>query len=332
VGSYGPGITIYQRDGSRLRKVGEAPGADSSFLVADRARDRLYACNELTEQTVTSYAIESDGALRELNSQPTGGALPCHLLLHPAGYLLTANYGAGSVAVHPVRPDGSLGERTDLVQHEGHGQDPDRQAGPHAHQVKLISGVIAVVDLGLDQIIGYRLEPDTGKLTRVTTPLGETQPGAGPRHLTAHPSGRWYVADELGSTVSVFEPDFGLGTLRLASSVPASHADTSSSPDQRNYPAGIALSADGRFLYLSNRGADTIATFSVGENGELTRLAEIPCGGNWPRHFAIVDDLLLVANERSHAVTGFQVDPGTAALTPLGVLAEIGSPTCVLPM
>jgi 6-phosphogluconolactonase len=328
VGSYGSGISIYQRDGHRLRLLDRAPTPDPSFLVADLGRRSLHACNELTANTVSAFAIEPDGRLRLRGSQPTGGTLPCHLMLHPAGYLLTANYGSGSISVHPVGPDGTLGARTDLVQHHGSGPDPDRQAGPHVHELKLASGMVVAVDLGLDRLVGYRLDPKTGRLDPGADPFARSPAGAGPRHAVAHPSGRWYVANELDSTVSVFEPDFELRELHLVGMVPA----TLTPPAGGNFPAGIALSADNRLLYLSNRGANTITSFAVDDDGLLRGRSEVPVDGDWPRHFAIVDDLMLVANQQSDTVTGFRLDPDSGLPEPLGVLAETGTPTCVLPL
>jgi 6-phosphogluconolactonase (cycloisomerase 2 family) len=338
VGSYGSGITVYERDGHRLRPLDRTESPDPSFLVADLGRRCLYACNEMVGHeasrsrddvqagSVSSFAIESDGRLRPLNTQPTGGTLPCHIMLHPAGYVLAANYGTGSVSVHPVGADGTLGERTDLAEHHGHGPDPDRQAGPHIHQVKLASGVVVAIDLGLDRLVGYRLDPSSGRLEPGADPFARSRTGAGPRHAVAHPSGRWYVANELDSTVSVFEPDFELRELRLLDTVAA----TLEPPGERNYPGGIALSADANLLYLSNRGANAITTFSLSDNGVARPVDEVPVDGAWPRHFAIVDDLMLVANERSDNVTGFRLDPDTGRPSPLGVLAESGTPTCVL--
>jgi 6-phosphogluconolactonase len=326
VGSYGSGITLYERDEHRLRPLDRTESSDPSFLVADLGRRCLYACNELTENAVSSFAIEPDGRLRPLNTQPTGGTLPCHILLHPAGYLLAANYGSGSVSVHPVGADGTLGERTDLVEHHGHGPDPDRQAGPHVHEIKLASGVVVAVDLGLDRLVGYRLDPSSGRLEPGADPFGRSRSGSGPRHAVAHPSGRWYVANELDSTVSVFEPDFELRELRLLNTVAATLEPSA----EQNLPAGIALSADARMLYLSNRGANTITTFSLGDNGVPRPVDEVAVDGVWPRHFAIVDGLMMVANERSDNVTGFRLDPDTGRPTSIGVLAETGTPTCVL--
>jgi 6-phosphogluconolactonase len=328
VGSYGSGITVYERDGERLRPYDRTESPDPSFLAADLGRRCLYACNELTANEVSSFAIDPDGRLRPLNTQPTGGTLPCHILLHPAGYLLTANYGSGSVAVHPVQADGMLGERTDLAEHHGHGPDPDRQGGPHVHQIALASGVVVSVDLGLDRLVGYRLDPSTGLLEPGADPFARSPEGAGPRHAVAHPSGRWYVANELNSTVSVFEPDFELRELHLLDTVAA----TLEAPSEPNYPADIALSPDATLLYLSNRGANAVTTFAIGEHGVPRAIDEVSVDGVWPRHFAIVDGTMLVANERSDNITGFRLDPDTGRPQPLGVLAETGTPTCVLPL
>ncbi len=332
VGSYGSGISIFERDGARLRFTGRVDTPDPSFLVADPVHPVLYAVDELTDPSVASFGIE-DGTLRELSRQPTGGAAPCHLLRHPAGYLLAANYDSGSVSVHPIGPDGVLGPRTDLRQHTGSGADPDRQRGPHCHQVKLLGDLVLVVDLGLDKIIGYRLDPATGRLSVAADPFARTQPGAGPRHAVARPDGRWYVANELDSTVAVFDTDRSTGVLHEVATVP-------STGRQKSQPAGIALSRDGRLLYVSNRGADTIATFAIDSSvssvdGAPVLVDEVSSGGSWPRHFEIVDAgageaVLFVANERSGSVVSFALDPATGVPRPTGDRVEIGSPTCVL--
>jgi 6-phosphogluconolactonase len=328
VGSYGSGISIFERDGARLTFVDRVDTPDPSYLVADPYRPVLYAVDELTDPSVASFAIEERGGsgpgLRELSRQPTGGAAPCHLLRHPAGYLLAANYDSGSVSVHPIGPDGVLGPRTDLVQHTGSGPDPERQQGPHAHEVKLAGDLVVVIDLGLDKMIGYRLDPATGRLSVAADPFARTHPGAGPRHAVAHGGGRWYVADELDSTVAVFDPDPSTGVLREVATVPA----TGRTPSQ---PAGIALSRDATRLYVSNRGADTIVTFSLDDRGDLTMIDEVDCGGSWPRHFTIVDDVLLVANQKSDSVVSFALDPATGLPRPTGDVITVGSPTCVLP-
>jgi 6-phosphogluconolactonase len=315
VGSYGSGIVVFDRDGARLHRVGVLSTMDPSFLVADPDRPVLYAVNELDEGAVSSYEVWADGVPRPLSSQPTGGALPCHLTLHK-GHLLAANYGSGSVSVHPVEPDGRLGERTDLVRHHGHGPRGDRQEGPHAHQIHADDDRVTVVDLGLDRLCHYHLDPATGQLKST----GETavRPGAGPRHVVVHPSGRWYGTNELDSSVSVYQGD----PLAELTSVLASTVEG------HNQPSGIALRGD--LLYVGNRGADTISVFALGGDGQPQPVGEVNTGGHWPRHFAFVDDLLFVANERSGSVVAFRLDPATGLPEPTGDRVEVDRPACVL--
>jgi len=324
VGSYGSGISVLARDGARLEFVDRLDVPAPSFLVAEPGGRVLYAVDELTDPSVASFEVLDGGRLRELSRQPTGGAAPCHLLRHPAGYLLAANYGSGSVAVHPIGADGTLGPLVDLVQHAGSGPHPERQQGPHAHEVRLAGELVVVVDLGLDRLIGYRLDPATGRLSVAADPFARTHPGAGPRHAVAHPNGRWYVAGELDSTIAVFDPDPSTGVLHEVAALPSTAGPPS-------FPASIALSADRARLYVSNRGADTIATFAVDGLGDLTPVDEVPCGGSWPRHFAIVDDIMFVANERSDSVVSFALDAATGLPRPTGDRVTLGSPTCVLP-
>ena len=325
VGSYGSGISIFSRSGARLDLVDRLDVPDPSFLVAEPDGEVLYAVDELTNPSVASFQRLDDGRLREVSRQPTDGEAPCHLLRHPAGYLLAANYGSGSVSVHPIGADGTLGPLVDLVRHTGSGPNPERQEGPHAHEVRLAGELVVVVDLGLDRLIGYRLDPATGRLSVAADPFARTHPGAGPRHAVAHPNGRWYVADELDSTVAVFDPDPSTGILHEVAALPS----TSGPP---SFPASIALSASLDRLYVSNRGADTIATFAVDALGDLALVDEVSCGGSWPRHFAISDGVLFVANERSDSVVSFALDAGTGLPRPTGDVVTVTSPTCVLPV
>jgi 6-phosphogluconolactonase len=329
IGSYTPeqhgkgtGIGAYQRDGGRLTKVGELATPAPSYLVADPRRPVIYAVSELTEGFVSSYAVDGAGGIRLLSSQPTGGIDPCHLLLRD-GYVLSANYTSGSVSAHPVDADGVIGARTDLVRHEGRGPNPERQEGPHAHYLHAGPGdQVTVVDLGLDRLL--HLNFSDGRFT----PAGETvlPAGCGPRHLVAHPAGQWYVVAELESAVLTVDRDPASGWLRHTATGPA----TACTPDVPNQPSGIALSADGRRLYVANRGPNTIATFEVHADGALRPIDEVGTGGEWPRQFAIVDDLLFVANEKSHSVVTFRIDPASGCPQPTGEQLDVPSPACVL--
>jgi 6-phosphogluconolactonase (cycloisomerase 2 family) len=236
-----------------------------------------------------------------LNSQSTRGGSPTHLSVHPSGeHLLTANYGSGSVVVHPLAEDGTIGASTDLVQHHGANRDP------HAHQIRTDpSGQwVLAVDLGADSVYVYGLAD--GKLTQqqqLTLPTG-----AGPRHLAFHPDGaRAYILGELRPEITVATWDAASGTLTAGQVIPTAQAG--------NFPAEIATSADGRFVYASNRGDNTIAAFAV-DDDQLTSLGATPTGGDWPRHFTLSPDerRLYVSNQNSGTVTWLPRDPATGVV------------------
>jgi 6-phosphogluconolactonase (cycloisomerase 2 family) len=324
VGSYDSGISVYAREGGQLSLVDRVATPNPSWLVLNPDGRTLYTVDELESPAVLAFEVAGPG-LKLISKAPTGGEAPCHLLLHPAGYLIAANYGSGNVAVHVVGDDGAVGPRVHLAHHTGRGP-AHRQEAPHPHQVRLAGDLVVVTDLGLDKLIGYRLDPATGELSVAADPFARTHPGAGPRHAVAHPNGRWYVADELDSTIAVFDPDPSTGVLHQVAMVPA----TLSTVEGENLPAGIALSADASRLYVSNRGRDTITTFGVDEHGDLSPLDEVATGGSWPRHFAIVEDVMLVANQRSGTVVSFAID-AAGLPRPTGEVVSVTTPTCVLP-
>lgn len=322
-GGNGRGLACYVREGAHLREVAVVATPSPSYAVADPAAGLLFAVNETTQGAVSSFAIEPSGSLRQLSTSATGGDHPCHLALH-GGHVLAANYSSGSVSVHPVGPDGVLGPRTDLVQHQGRGPNDDRQEAPHAHQVLIgPGGIVTAVDLGIDRLVHYRL--DNGRLN----PCGETvlPPGCGPRHAAIDHAGRWFIAGELDSTAfCAWAGDSGqltVGGRRLA---------TTYTVEGGNLPSAIVLSADGRYVYVANRGANTMATFAVSDAGELSLVGEVPCGGEWPRDCAVAGDLMFVANQHSHTVVVFRLDPDTGMPHPAGSVLEVDSPACVLPV
>ena len=273
--------------------------AEPSWLTADGPT--LYAVSELEpEGRISALRLADDRPPTVLNTVTTG-AKPAHLTVHPSGgFLFTSLYGSGAVAVHRLEPDGNLGPATDLRVHT-----PDA----HAHQVVIApdGDTVLAVDLGTDTVYGYRLEPATGRLEET----GRTgfAAGSGPRHLAFHPSGRHaYVVHELNSTVTVCTwADATLTAGPVCSTLPAGSAEP-------NYPGEILVSADGRFVYATNRGANTIAVFTVEDDGARLELLATPsCAGDWPRHLAVdrTGRWLYVANERSGEVVWFPLDPAT---------------------
>lgn len=324
-GGKGVGVGLYDPATGRLRVTGVVEGVPNPSFVVEAGR-RLYAVNEQADGEVTALAVGPDGVPEVINSRSTGGADPCHLALH-RGFLLSANYGSGSVAVHPVRPDGGLGERTDLVEHTGSGPDPERQAEPHAHQVlpDPRGDFVLAVDLGTDSVYSYRLD-DRGRLTPAGT--ARLHPGAGPRHLAFHPSGRFaYIANELDSTITV--AGYERGVLKPGPRLSTLPEGVPTTP--RNYPAEVVVSADGRFAYLSNRGHDSVAVFAVERGGAALRLVgTTPVGGAFPRHITLdrTGRFLLAANQNSDNVTTFAVDRATGALRQVGSV-DTPIPVCV---
>jgi 6-phosphogluconolactonase len=309
-----------------------------SFLAVDGNRSRLFCVNETAEfegkpgGSVSAFALDPEtGDLRLLNSCSTRGADPCYLTIDTAGrFVLAANYTGGSLAVLPVRKDGSLGEATHILQHTGSSLTP-RQTGPHAHSVLLdSSGRFAYsADLGLDKVMIYRFDDRQGKLLPCTPGSAGLKPGAGPRHLAFSPDGSViYVVNELDSTLSIFSVDRSTGGLQhrqTLSTLPSSFTG-------ENFPADVHVARSGRFVYASNRGHDSIAIFAVdSKKGGVSPVQHVLTGGKWPRNFAIdpTGQYLLVANQRSDTITVFSIHPESGTLAPTGQAVEVPTPVCL---
>jgi 6-phosphogluconolactonase (cycloisomerase 2 family) len=326
-GGEGEGIALLSRDpvtGVLSRRGLAARTPSPSFLAQHPLLPVLYAVNEVDAGAVSAFSVAPDGSLTELAAQETGGRHPCHLAVTADGrYLLAANYSSGSVSVHPLAADGAVGERTDLLDLDGRGPDPDRQDHAHAHMV--VPGPngadVLISDLGSDRVWRSRLDGVAGRLAP-PAPAVVTAPGTGPRHLRRTPDGAMLISGELAPNLSWYTPGPD-GALRLGGTAPASTLPGV------NYPSELTTGADGRFVYMANRGPDTVATYRWdGAAAEL--IAEVPTGGEWPRHLALLGDHLYVANERSHTVTTFRVDPDTGIPGIQGEPTGESSPTCVL--
>jgi 6-phosphogluconolactonase (cycloisomerase 2 family) len=330
-GGQGEGIQAARRDSGsgRLEPIGVvAATAAPSFLVRHPRLPVVYAVNELTDGRVTAWSEGEHGPLSLIGEQSTGGANPCHLTVLAGGRcLVSANHGSGSIAIHPLDASGRPGSRTDLLVHEWHGgpgRDPQRQEGPHAHMVSPDpSGeALLAVDLGTDAIYHYELDRATMRLVP-TGPRTHLPAGTGPRNLARHPDGRrCYVVGELRPTVFAGELD-SRGVLHERGRVPTSQREGKVQPSE------VAVNPSGRFLYVANRGVDTISVFAV-EATPPRFVAEVDSGGAWPRHFAIIGHNLYVANERSHTIGVFRLEEADGRPVQIGT-CEIASPTCVLP-
>ncbi|WP_329539931.1 lactonase family protein [Streptomyces sp. NBC_01358] len=330
-GGTGIGVASYDAATGGITSRTVVTGVENpSYLAVHPTGRTLYAVDEQQNGGVTAVALADDGTFQVLGTRPTGGAGPCHLSVHPGGrWLLSANYTSGSVAVHPLAADGSVGERTDLVAHSAPAPGPG-QDGPHAHQIITApdGGHILAVDLGNDTVYTYRLDEDHGTLEQLS--YAALRPGAGPRHLTFHPDGRHaYLACELDNTVVVCGYDPATGTLTPGTPQPTGTGGGTS------YPAQLLVTGDGRFAYLANRGHNSLTRYAVENGGATLRLLDtVPVGGDFPRHTAFSPDgaLLFAANQRSGTVTAFRVDADSGALSPVGSPFPAPAAVCVLPV
>jgi 6-phosphogluconolactonase len=337
VGTYTDNIYLLRMDrrSGELVKVGAVDaGPNPSFLTIHPNGRVLYAVNELDTGAVRAFAIaRATGALTLLNEQPSGGGAPCFVSVDRSGHaLLVANYAGGSVALLPIEPNGALAP-AHVVQHTGKGPNAERQEAPHAHCIlpDRSNRFALAADLGADRVFVYRLDLDGKSLRHVEEGDAVMRPGAGPRHIAFHPTlPLVFVANELDSTVATlrFDAERGaLSPLDTWSTVPAEWTGGGT-----NYPADIHVAANGRTLYLSNRGHNSIAVFSVAEStGALALEQVVSTVGDWPRNFTLdpTERWLLVANQRSNSVIVFARDPDSGRLTPTRQRIEIPSPVCL---
>ena len=322
-------------DAGGLNRFTSLKTVNPSFLAIDRTKTFLYAVNEVGEYAgkpgggVSAFRIDAEGSLRLLNEQATLGADPCYVTIdRNRKNLLVANYTGGSVTVLPIRSDGTLGMATDVKQHEGSGPK-EQQKGPHAHCVILDRSerYALVADLGIDKVVIYRFDSSKGKLNKQSE--AQLQAGAGPRHLTFHPSGKFlYAINELDSTITSFNYNERNGTLEQIETVSTLPSDFSGV----SYCADVHVSSSGRFLYGSNRGHNSIVVFEIDRRSGKLRLVEhVSTQGNWPRNFAIdpYGSILLVANQRSDNIVSFKIDRETGRLNPTGIVEQIPAPVCL---
>ena len=311
-----------------------------AFLALHPSGRFLYAVGEVSDfgsaktGVVSAFAIDAKtGDLVLLNQQSSEGAGSCHLVVDRSGRdVLVANYRGGNVAVLPIEPDGRLKPASSVRAHEGSGPNKGRQEKPHAHGIYLDAAERFAFspDLGADRVFVYRFDAAQGTLEpHGAAPL---DPGSGPRHIAFHPSGKYlYVINELLSTVAVFSYDAAKGTLapiQTVSALPAGFSGTS-------FTAEVAVSPDGRFVYGSNRGDDSLAVFRVdGATGRLAAVGHAPVGGKTPRHFTIdpTGRYILVGHQGSGTIAVLRLDPSTGMPTPVGAPVKVDKPVCLLPV
>jgi 6-phosphogluconolactonase len=270
---------------------------------------------------VTAYDVDDTGRLRKTGCQATGGSGAAHLAVHPSGrYVLVANLRAGGISVHGLAPDGSLCASTGDIRSVR--SVPARNSRVHQVHFDPTGAFVLAADIGQDAIHSYALDLDNGQLTavsRATTPVG-----TGPRHVLFDRAGSVHVTGQSNATVVTFHHDSGV--LTQASVVPSTEH-----PRHRDVlPSGLVMSADGRFLYVANRGADVITTFAVKDCG-LEPIADTAAGGVWPRHVAVVGAHMYVANQKSHQVSRLQLDQRSGVPFAAGGPVRVPSPACIVP-
>jgi 6-phosphogluconolactonase len=302
---------------------------DHHFLYAINAKEFAGADNEF----VAAYAIEGrTGALRRLNEQSSRGTAFCYLDVDATGRtVVVANYSSGSVAALPVAADGRLGEAASFMQHTGSSVDPQRQKGPNAHSIVISpdNRFALAADLGIDKIMIYRLDPSTAKLTPgEAQPFAALPPGSGPRHQAFHPNGRHlYVINEMKNTVAVFDYTAESGRVDARQTI-STLPETFSG---KSYTADVKITPDGKFLYGTNRGHDSIAIFRIAPEGTLTLISLEPSLGKGPQNLLITPDgnWLLCANMPGNSVVVFKIDHQTGALKATGTPTSMPMPSCI---
>ncbi len=331
------GIGVYRFDDKTcaLDHVQTVTGiTNPSFLAVSPDGRNLYAVCESEGGAVAAFSRDPEsGELAELNRQSSGGNGPCYVSVEPSGrYALVANYGGGSIAALPITGDGGLEPATSVIQHEGSSVNPDRQGEAHAHMIAPTPDGrhVFATDLGMDQIVGYSLEMTSGKLERNDGAGATSHPGAGPRHFAFSPDiGMAFVINELDSTLTAYDYDTESGRLDPRQTV-------STLPDMfdgENTTAHILVSPNGRFVYGSNRGHDSIAIFAIHPGShDLIAVGHMPSGGRTPRNFALdpTGEWLLAANQDSDTVVAMRLDARTGGLSNPEKVFDIPSAVCLV--
>ncbi len=343
----GSGIYVFDMDpqsGYLTQRSVFKDETNPSWIAIDRTRTHLYAANETEAGSVSAFSIAGgSGDLALLNRASSGGAGPAHLSIHPSGkYVLVANYAGGTVAVLPIIEDGKVGEPVDIQKHAGTVGSSTAGSGPkgsfaisghdkpHAHMVESdpMGHFVLCADLGLDEILVYRFDVATGKMTPNNPPSLKLPSGDGPRHFVFQTNRHWfYTLQEESSTLVMCDYDSARGVLKpkqTISTLPKDFAGT-------DFTSEIAQSPDGRFIYVANRLHDTIAWFSIGNDGKLTWAGEEWTRGDYPRSFTIdpTGNFLFSCNQRSDAIVCFKRDKKTGELAFTGQYTPVGTPAII---
>ncbi len=324
--------TLDLETGSISEPVLAAEVAGPSYLELDSSGRFLYAVHEPGGK-VSAFAVQPDGTLDRINTESTGGAGPCHLSLDQSGkYLLVANYSGGSLACLPIADDGSLKPASHVFENQGSGPNERRQTRPHLHFVTTDASnrFVYACDLGTDEVLVFRLDTEEGTLESAKPRSARVPAGGGPRHLVLDQKGkRLFVNNELTSSVTAFDRDPESGELteqQTLSTLPGAK------PVPGNTTAAIALHPTEPWLYVSNRGHDSIAVFEIANDAPLTLVEIASAEVSTPRGMAIdpTGRWLVAGGQQSNDITALALDPKTGKLTPGPNKISVGKPVCIL--
>jgi len=306
------------------------------FLATNSNKTHLYAVGRYSEPVVVAYKMDADGSLSILNTTPIGDGGAAHISVHPSGkFLLTAQYGTGSVAVFPIAEDGSLKDRSQLLKHEGGSNvDPSRQGKPHPHWGGFSpDGQYAFVpDLGLDQIVIYKV--DIEKATLAPHGYAQALPGSGPRHMRFSIDGKFiYLLNELTLSVTTFEYDSSNGTVKRLTTT-ASLSEETKAKEAFNSASEILVHPNGEFVYSANRGHDSVSAYRADpQTGQLTVTEVENIRGSWPRNINLdpTSQWLLAAGAHSNTVSVFAIDQNNGELTfQTRKIINVPGPICIV--
>ena len=343
-GAKSKGIYVSRLDASGKLTAPElaATTASPSYLAVDRQHRHLYAANEIKNYqggsagSVSAFGLDAHtGRLTALNVQSTLAPGSSHLVVDAtAKVVLVANYAGSSVVSYPVQADGSLGAAVSFIKQQGSSINPARQKEPHAHCVLTdpANRFALMCDLGLDQVLVFKLDPATATLTPNDPPFARVKPGAGARHFSFRPDGKFvYVINELDCTMTAFAYDAAHGMLAEVQTLSTLPQGEALKPDYST--AEVFVHPSGRFLYGSNRGHNSIVVYSIDEStGKLTLVEHASSGGQKPRGFGLdpAGRFLLSANQDTNNVVVYSIDQKTGRLTPTGSAVEVDKPVCVV--
>lgn len=336
-GSQGMYVFNFDRQTGTMQPLQSVTNTKSpSFLAVHPSGKYLYSVDENADKSggVSSYAINKEtGKLTYMNSQPSLGGSPCYISIdHTGETAFVANYGGGSLAVLPIQKDGKLAAPTDSIQDFGKGANAQRQEGSHVHSATVgpDNRFLYVANLGTDRLHILTIDPKTSTVKPAEMPFVLVKPGSGPRHFAVHPNGNYaYLVEELISSVAVFSRNPKTGALTMMQDGVSTLPDGFSG---ENTGADIHIDPSGKFLYQSNRGANTLAIFSIGTDGMLTKVADQPVEGKTPRNFLIdpQGDFVFVANQDTDNISIFRRDKQTGKLTYTGNSVSVPAPVCVI--